>query len=91
VDHLEDVDLELADDALEEVLEAVVRVAAPVDVIVDLLQGQIDGRFHGLQSQFAAGGGQVQELVLVVVLVHVDGQRLDHLGQSGEAIAIAIG
>lgn len=87
---LKDIDLELADDPLKEVLQAVVRVAAPIDVVVHLLQRQLDGRFHRMESQFAAGSGQVQKLVLMVVLVHVDGQRFDHLGQRGEAIAIAM-
>lgn len=87
---LQYVDLELPDNALEEILEAVIGVAAPVDVVVNLFQGQVDGRCHGRQSQFAAVCGQLKKLVLVEILVHVECQRLDHIGQGGKAIAIAV-
>lgn len=86
---LEDVDLELADNGLEEAFKAVVGVGAPIDIVVHLLHGQPDGNFDGLQAELAAIGGQGLQLLLMIVLVHIDGQRLDHLRYRREAIAIA--
>lgn len=83
------VDLQFADNALEEPFETIVRMIAPVDVVVHLSHGHLDGQLDSLQAQFAAVGSQGLQLLLVIVLVHVDGQRLDHVGDRGEAITIA--
>lgn len=81
--------MKFADYRFQKVLQLIVRMLAPINIVVDLLHGQTDGFLDCCQTQFVCAIRKLLQLIFVVFLIHVGGYGFDHFGECREAVAEA--
>jgi hypothetical protein len=77
------------DGFVENLLEFLVDVVAPEDVLVNLDFGEFDTLFDGDKTELVGLLSESNELFFVIVFIHEGGDGVDHFRDCAEAIAEA--